>query len=223
MSAADAPRSFNSVVLPHAVDPGSEYPVRMLKYLCFEVAGVKGGRFLDLGGGWGAYTRIALDLGFDAISIDREPAAEGVPYRICDLKHDEIPIDSNSIDIVFSKSVIEHFYLHEVPHLMAEILRVLKPGGALLLMTPDWESNTKGFYRVFTHVTPYTRTSLAQCLKRYGFQGISCEKFVQLPSVWHSAFAKLMATLTYYAPLPKGLSKWVRWSKELSLVGVGYK
>ncbi|HBH74726.1 MAG TPA: hypothetical protein DDY43_15170 [Synechococcales bacterium UBA10510] len=222
-AAADAPRSFNSVVLPHAVDPGNEYPVKMLKYLLFEFAGVQQGRFLDLGGGWGAYTKIALDLGFDAISIDREPAAEGVPHHICDLKHGELPIESSSIDIVFSKSVIEHFYLHEIPHLMSEILRVLKPGGALLLMTPDWESNTKSFYQVFTHVTPYTRSSLAQCLKMYGFKNVSSKQFVQLPSVWHSAFARLMAKLTYYAPLPKSFSKWVRWSKELSLVGVGYK
>ncbi len=219
----DAPRSFNTVVLPHAISPENLYPTQMLTHLLHDVANVFDGRFLDLGGGWGAYTNIAARLGFDAISIDREPAAEWVPHLICDFSKDRLPVESNSIDVVFSKSVIEHFYVNELPHLMSEILRVLRPGGRLVLMTPDWESNTKTFYQVFTHVTPYTQSSLQQCLQMYGFNAVSVQRFIQLPPVWHSPLALFLSRLTYHIPVPRSLCEWVRWSKELSLVGVGVK
>lgn len=219
----DAPRSFNTVVLPHALDLDNPYPRQMLQYLLNDVAGVRSGRFLDLGGGWGTYTLLARDLGFEALSIDRECASADVPSVVCDISRDVFPVESNCMDVVFSKSVIEHFYLTQLPHVMSEVKRVLKPGGAFLVMTPDWDSNVHNFYRVFSHVTPYTQESLSQCLMMYGFDAIKVIKLVQLPSTWHSPLFSALSRLTARFPLPRGTSKWVRWSKELSLVGVGYK
>lgn len=219
----EAPRSFNSVVLPHALDHENPYPRQMLQHLLHDVAKVRSGRFLDLGGGWGGHTIVAKELGFEALSIDRESAAGNVPCVVCDIARDAYPVESNSIDVVFSKSVIEHLYLTELPHLMSEVTRVLKPGGAFVIMTPDWDSNLHNFYRVFSHVTPYTQESLSQCLRMYGFDAVKVEKLVQLPSTWHSPFFSALSRLTACLPLPRSASIWVRWSKELSLIGVGYK
>lgn len=218
-----APRSFNAIVLPHALDHDNPYPRQMLRHLLHDVAGVRGGCFLDLGGGWGAYTLLARDLGFDALSIDREGAAADVPSVVCDIAQDTFPVESNSMDVVFSKSVLEHFYLTQLPHVMSEVARVLKPGGAFVVMTPDWDSNVHNFYRVFSHVTPYTQESLSQCLTMYGFEAVKVDKLVQLPSTWSNPFFSALSRLTACLPLPRSTSKWVRWSKELSLIGVGYK
>lgn len=44
------------------------------------------------------------------------------------------------IDAVFASHVLEHLYQHECAMALAEILRVLKPGGELLLHVPDLTS-----------------------------------------------------------------------------------
>lgn len=221
--AKDMPRTFNTVVLPHARDHENPYPRQMMKHILNDFAGVDHGRLLDLGGGWGTYTLLAKELGFDAFSIDRENAAANVPSVVCDVANDTFPIEANSVDVVFSKSVIEHFYLSQLPHLMGEVFRVLKPGGAFIVMTPDWDSNVKNFYKVFSHVTPYTCESLAQCLTMFGFDKVKVDKLVQLPIAWDSSVFALLSRVTAMLPLPRSTSKWVRWSKELSLIGVGYK
>ena len=49
-------------------------------------------------------------------------------------------IESDSIDAVFSSHNIEHLYPHEVPLALAEMFRVLKPTGFLLITCPDIQS-----------------------------------------------------------------------------------
>jgi ubiquinone/menaquinone biosynthesis C-methylase UbiE len=46
-------------------------------------------------------------------------------------------IAAASVDGVWSSHNIEHLYAHEVPVALAEFLRVLKPGGVVLLTMPD--------------------------------------------------------------------------------------
>ena len=47
---------------------------------------------------------------------------------------------------------------------MKESWRVLKPGGRLIALTPDWKSQMKTFYNDYTHVRPYTVDSLGDLL-----------------------------------------------------------
>lgn len=42
-------------------------------------------------------------------------------------------------DIVYCSHVLEHVYPHEVPLAVAEIYRVLKPGGKAVILVPDLE------------------------------------------------------------------------------------
>lgn len=46
-------------------------------------------------------------------------------------------VASGSMDAVYSSHNLEHVYPHEVPVVLAEFLRVLKPGGHVLLTCPD--------------------------------------------------------------------------------------
>ena len=47
------------------------------------------------------------------------------------------PVASGSIDAVWSSHNLEHLHRHEVPAALAEFMRVLRPGGELLVTLPD--------------------------------------------------------------------------------------
>lgn len=49
-------------------------------------------------------------------------------------------VASGSVDAVYSSHNIEHVYPHEVPVVLAEFRRVLKPGGFVAITCPDLES-----------------------------------------------------------------------------------
>ena len=49
-------------------------------------------------------------------------------------------VPSGSVDAVYSSHNLEHIYYDEVPIALSEMLRVLKPGGLLLIRVPDIQS-----------------------------------------------------------------------------------
>ena len=71
-----------------------------------------------------------------------------LPCMVLDPMISEL-LDDNSIDIVYSKSFIEH--LHYPERYLEEAYRVLKPNGIFLTLTPDWQSNYKIFFQVFIY------------------------------------------------------------------------
>ena len=62
---------------------------------------------------------------------------------VCDAR--KIPLEDESMEDVFSSHVIEHFGWREVKGVLIEWLRVLKPGGTLEIITPD-------FYRLWENL-----------------------------------------------------------------------
>lgn len=53
-----------------------------------------------------------------------------------DVEHDRFPYDDNTFDLIVFCEVIEHLVENPV-HTLSEIHRVLKPGGAMILTTPN--------------------------------------------------------------------------------------
>lgn len=51
-----------------------------------------------------------------------------------------LPFPSNSVDSIYSTHMVEHFYPDELERLLAEGLRVLKPGAGLRLVVPSLKS-----------------------------------------------------------------------------------
>lgn len=47
--------------------------------------------------------------------------------------------DIGPFDVVYNSHSLEHLYPHEVPTALAEFLRVLRPGGAAIILVPDLE------------------------------------------------------------------------------------
>jgi SAM-dependent methyltransferase len=68
------------------------------------------------------------------IRLDIDPAVR--PDILCSIT-DMSPVASASADAVWSSHNLEHVHRHEVPLALQEFIRVLKPGGLLLLTLPD--------------------------------------------------------------------------------------
>jgi|SRR5829696_4972434 len=75
--------------------------------------------------------------GWHEVRLDVDP---GVKPDVIASITDMSPVADGSVDAVFSHHNIEHVFFHEVPIAMGEFLRVLRPGGELLLATPDLQS-----------------------------------------------------------------------------------
>jgi len=107
------------------------------------------GTLLDVGCGSGAFTIGAARMGYDALGLswdkrNQTVAAEratianvqGAHFDVCDVRHLGERSDlSNQVDVVVCLETIEH--IQDDHKLLVDIRMCLKPGGVLLLTTPN--------------------------------------------------------------------------------------
>jgi 2-polyprenyl-3-methyl-5-hydroxy-6-metoxy-1,4-benzoquinol methylase len=137
------------------------------------------GRLLDVGAGSGALVERMLSLGWQAEGLDFDPRsvasarARGLKMHQGGLP--EAGFESRSFDAVTMSHSIEH--VHDPVGWLAEARRLLKPGGRLVLATP----NTRSFlHRRFAahwfaldpprHLNLFNRGALALALGKAGFE-----------------------------------------------------
>ena len=87
---------------------------------------------LDVGARRGHQTRWLTERGYSVTSIDVEPLFEGC--LAVDANKD-LPFEDERFDLIWSSEVIEH--LEDPVHALAELRHVTKPGGELILTTPN--------------------------------------------------------------------------------------
>jgi 2-polyprenyl-3-methyl-5-hydroxy-6-metoxy-1,4-benzoquinol methylase len=150
------------------------------------IAGERPGRLLDIGCGRGEFGALLIARGWTVTGIDLEPAqiAEarrlGVDARVQDLT-ESLGVADREFDGVFAGEIIEH--LIDTDFLIAEIHRVLEPGGFVVLTTPNLASLENrmrllfGIYPIWVdyrlegagHVRAYTPQALKRQLREHGF------------------------------------------------------
>ena len=81
---------------------------------------------------------------------------------------------AGSYDFVIMSHVLEHFPKHEVINQLKMVRKVIKAGGALIVMVPNAQSNTGCYwaYEDFTHHLLFTSGSLYYVLKASGFSSV---------------------------------------------------
>lgn len=166
---------------PPDTDPLTEDRVKMfLRY-----GEASQGRLLDAGCGGGRAMSLLSAAGYQVTGVDisvgalgraqTQAAGAGVCAGALDTA---LPFAAGSFGTVFSCEVIEH--LVDVPRALAEMCRVLEPGGKLFLSTP-YHGTLKnlalalhGFDQHFDPAGPHIRffslKSLTELLNRSGFR-----------------------------------------------------
>ena len=206
--------------------PFTGYPALMAKYLTEKYLIKKNSRLLDLGCGRGEFLRGFIEQGMIGFGMDQADTAKKIcPTAIIKVGNleDKLPFEDNYFDVVYSKSVVEHFYYPE--KIIAEIYRVLKPNGLVITMAPDWKYGITSFHEDFTHRTAFTLQSLNDIHKISHFRNVITERFIQLPIIWKIPFLKFITILcrNIVPDSLKKYSKFVRFSKEIMLITTANK
>ena len=154
---------------------------RRLDNMC--LCAVAPGRLLDVGCGDGRFLAQMVKQGWTGIGIEPDPAAvavglaAGLDVRLGDLASQGFADDH--FDAITCKHVIEH--VRDPVGLLSECHRILRPGGRLVVVTP----NALGLgHARFTadwrdldpprHLQVFAMDPLQVCARRAGFSQISC-------------------------------------------------
>ena len=212
--------------------PFNNYPKKLINHLISIYSLKKSSKLLEIGCGRGDFLKEFINSGMNCYGVDISDSAKKIcpeaNIETIDLINDKLPYPDNFFDIIYSKSVVEHFYYPE--KIFEEAYRVLKPSGILITLTPEWEYIYKTFYEDFSHRTPFTKDSLRDIQKLTNFKNIKVKSFKQLPILWkknnlYLTFFSLLSYLTRVIVPDIFLkkTKWIRFSKEIMLISSSYK
>jgi SAM-dependent methyltransferase len=150
-----------------------------LDRLIFSLEPRPGGQVLDVGCGSGRSLAELRDLGWQVEGVDFDPEAvaaaaqRGLSVRVGSLEQHRYP--PASLDAVLMSHVLEH--VADPIGLLAEGRRILRPGGRLLLITPNGASlGHDRFGRDWRglepprHLQVFTRGALAHAAARAGLR-----------------------------------------------------
>jgi len=218
---------YIDVVYSEEIRPFTSYPLKLSSFLIkkYKISPKK--KLLDIGCGRGEFLNGFIENGIEGYGVDRVNSVSEkfskISFKKSNIEEEGLPYEDESFDIVFSKSVIEHFY--DPSNYISEAYRVLKKGGLLITMCPSWEYNYRIYFEDFTHRSPFMLESLRDIQLMVGLKEVEVEFFHQLPIVWRLPFIKILSFLTRIF-LPRSLSKyskWVRFSKEIMLLSTSRK
>jgi ubiquinone/menaquinone biosynthesis C-methylase UbiE len=151
-----------------------------------------GEHIVDIGAGPGFLAAEMAAEGARVVAVDpsasmRELArARGVDFAIEDGSAEALPLPDASVDAAVAAQVLE--YVPDVPGALAEMRRVLRPGGRVLLLDTDWDSvvwhssdadRTRAVLAAWEEhlADPYLPRTLGGALREAGFTEVT-------PSVW---------------------------------------
>jgi SAM-dependent methyltransferase len=115
-------------------------------------------------GGWSKLVALDVDSRNFAAFADKL----GIESLLCDISRERIALADGSVGAVLCFNLIEH--LPAPGNLLAECCRVLRPGGLLFLVTPDWRKQYRTFWRDPTHLRPFDKEAIARLFRMHGLQ-----------------------------------------------------
>jgi SAM-dependent methyltransferase len=209
-------------------EPGLDY--EFLRYIGVNPAGQKEhqsfylpffagcGKVVDLGCGDGDFIELLEEEGVTGIGVDADTVAcanareRGLEIVCQDVFSYLGNVRPGSIDGVFSSHLVEHLPYEKVLELLRLSYEALKPGGVIILTTPNVRGLTahlEQFYLHFGHVTFYHPRLLAFFLEHVGFKDVEMGENISKASPASPMFRNLPLR-SVQVELPPQKGTWLR-------------
>lgn len=168
-------------------------------------------RILDLGAGEGALSARLSDLGFQVISADKDQVNFKckkskffcINFDLIDEINGFVEAHEDYFDAVLGVEVIEH--VENQWQYISQLMKMLKPGGMVLITTPNtssWLSRLIFFFTgrfhqfsdddlLYGHINPISPWELSMILSDSGAKDIQIAPAGTLPAVYLTGFNKM--------------------------------
>lgn len=134
-------------VQQHAAADGKAAYFRLHRYrfaaMLRAMGRAAGAHVLEVGVTPGHFTELLVGAGYQVTGVDLDPARRqalwqrlGVEVRRANLEREPLPFEAATFDWVVFSEVIEHLLYSPLP-VLREFRRVLRPGGRMLITTPN--------------------------------------------------------------------------------------
>jgi SAM-dependent methyltransferase len=126
---------------------------------------------LELGAGYCVFINQVLakeKYALDQSDIIRKHAANDVRTFVQTCTNlSNLPMQH--FDVVFASNLLEHLTLSEAGTTLDQVWNVLKPGGRVILLQPNFAYAYRQYFDDVSHIQIYTHVSLADFLKLHDF------------------------------------------------------
>lgn len=146
------------------------------------------GRILDIGAGTGDFLLECKNQNWDILGIEPNDKAKGIALGKGIKFGDTIEkLESNSFDVITMWHVLEH--VPDVEHQVAELKRLLKPSGTIIIAVPNFKSYDAKYYKEFwaaydvpRHLWHFSKTAIE---KLFDKQNMNLE---DVKPMWFDSF-----------------------------------
>lgn len=165
-------------------------------------------KIVDLGCGRGEWLELTSMYGFDVSGVDLDESMlaacqeRGFNVFKADVVSHLASLPDSSQTVVTAFHLVEHISFDALQQLMEEAFRVLRPGGMLILETPNAENITVGTARFYSDPTHIRPVSLQLLSFMTGFIGFSRTKILRLnePAQCNDGYPSLTVVLDGVSP-----------------------
>lgn len=127
---------------------------------------------LDLGAGYCSFinhVQAAEKHALDLFPGCADHAAQDVKAHVGDAR-DLSRFADCSFGVVFASNLLEHLAHDDVNRTVREMYRILRPGGRLLLIQPNYRYCSSEYFDDYTHRTVFSHLSLTDLVASVGFR-----------------------------------------------------
>jgi 2-polyprenyl-3-methyl-5-hydroxy-6-metoxy-1,4-benzoquinol methylase len=195
--------NIESVISQEWSDPNSTIDaVRLIKTINCLLKNKKGKRFLDVGCGYGFFSKAALSCGFDVIALElaeneKEIAKEMTGLSPVAISFEEFDHAEETLEVVFMSQILEHAL--DVNLWIEKAYRLLVDDGIIAIALPNYGSifrmilqENEPYICPPAHLNFFSSANLSRLLENHGFK---VEKIQWISGIPKKAFQKRLPSI----------------------------
>jgi 2-polyprenyl-3-methyl-5-hydroxy-6-metoxy-1,4-benzoquinol methylase len=152
------------------------------------------GKILDIGAGVGDFLAVAKNDGWETVGIEpSEKAKEIAIKKGVSFVENLVTLENNSFDVITMWHVLEH--VPDLENQIAELKRLLKPSGTILIAVPNFNSYDANYYGKFwaafdvpIHLWHFSKTAIEKLFAKENLKLVKV-----LPMKFDSFYVSLLS------------------------------